>query len=85
MYAATSTTHSNGSAFGGLSGNTPFYNLGMCVTMFVGRYLPMVFVLALAGRLAEQKPVAVTTGTLRASGLNFLPALSPGPLADGMH
>lgn len=101
VYAATSTTQSNGSSFGGLSGNTPFYNLGMCVTMFVGRYLPMVFVLALAGRLAEQKPVAVTTGTLRASGLNFvalatgaamllallnfLPALSLGPLADGMH
>jgi K+-transporting ATPase ATPase A chain len=101
VYAATSTTQSNGSAFGGLNGNTPFYNLGMCVTMFIGRYLPMVFVLALAGRLAEQKPGAVTTGTLRASGLNFvalatgaalllallnfLPALSLGPLADGVH
>ena len=100
VYAATSTTQSNGSSFGGLSGNTPFYNLGMCVTMLVGRYLPMVFVLALAGRLAGQKPGAVTTGTLRASGvnfvalatgaavllalLNFLPALSLGPLADGM-
>jgi K+-transporting ATPase KdpA subunit len=101
IYAFTSNVQSNGSSMGGLSGNTPFYNLTMAAAMFVGRYLPMAFVLALAGRLAQQRHGAVTVGTLRpygvnfvalASGaalvlalLNFLPALSLGPLADGLH
>ena len=101
IYAFTSNVQSNGSSMSGLSGNTPFYNLTMTAAMLLGRYLPMAFVLALAGRLTAQRPGAVTAGTLRpygvnslvlASGaalvlalLNFLPALSLGPLADGMY
>jgi K+-transporting ATPase KdpA subunit len=100
LYAYTSNVQSNGSAMAGLSGNTPFYNLTMSAAMFIGRYLPIAFVLALSGRLARQRPVAVTVGTLRTHGinfvvlavgaalilalLNFLPALSLGPLADGL-
>ncbi|MFC1412623.1 potassium-transporting ATPase subunit KdpA [Streptacidiphilus sp. N1-12] len=101
IYAFTSNVQSNGSSMSGLSGNTPFYNLAMTAAMLLGRYLPMAFVLALAARLAAQRPGAVTVGTLRPHGanflvltsgaalvlalLNFLPALSLGPLADGMH
>lgn len=100
LYAYTSSVNSNGSAMAGLSGNRPFYNLTMAVAMFAGRYLPIAFTLALAGRLARQRPGTVTAGTLRTSGanfvalatgtalilalLNFLPALSLGPLADGL-
>lgn len=89
------------SAFAGLSGNTPFYNAALAIVMLLGRYLPMVFVLGLAGCLARQKPVAVTDGTLRTHGpmfvaltlgagvvlvfLTFLPALSLGPIAEGLH
>ncbi|GAA2087428.1 hypothetical protein GCM10009780_28800 [Actinomadura alba] len=100
LYAYTSNVQSNGSAMAGLSGNTPFYNLTMSAAMFIGRYLPIAFVLVLSGRLARQRPVAVTAGTLRTDGVNFvalvvgaaltlallnvLPALSLGPLADGL-
>jgi K+-transporting ATPase KdpA subunit len=101
VYAFTSAANSNGSAFAGLSGDTTFYNVALTVVMLLGRYLPMVFVLGLAGRLAQQKPVAVTAGTLRTHGpmfvsltlgvalvlvfLTFLPVLSLGPLAEGLH
>jgi K+-transporting ATPase ATPase A chain len=101
IYAFTSSANSNGSAFGGLSGHTTFYNVALAVVMLLGRYLPIVFVLALAGSLARQKPGAVTSATLRTHGpafaaltlgvalvlvfLTFLPALSLGPLAEGLH
>ena len=101
IYAYTSNAQSNGSSMSGLNGNTGFYNLTMAAVMFIGRYLPMVFILALAGRLGAQRQGAVTVGTLRPYGanflvlttgaalilalLNFLPALSLGPLADGLH
>ena len=101
IYAFTSNVNTNGSAFGGLNANTPFYNITMSVAMLVGRYLPIALVLALAGMLAQQRPGVVTVGTLRAHGvnfvalvtgsamllalLNFLPALSLGPLAEGLH
>jgi K+-transporting ATPase ATPase A chain len=101
LYAFTSNANSNGSAFAGLNGNTPFYNNTMSIVMLLGRYLPILFVLALAGGLAKQSPGATTIGTLRAHGvnfvalatgaalilalLNFLPALSLGPLAGGLH
>jgi K+-transporting ATPase ATPase A chain len=101
LYAFTSNTNSNGSAFAGLSANTSFYNTAMGIAMLLGRYLPILFVLALAGGLAKQSPGATTIGTLRAGGvnfvalatgaalilalLNFLPALSLGPLAGGLH
>jgi K+-transporting ATPase ATPase A chain len=101
LYAFTSSANSNGSAFGGFNGNTTWYNVALGLVMLLGRYLPMVFVLALAGALARQKPGAVTAGTLRTDGpmfvtltgasavvlvgLTFLPALALGPLAEGLH
>ncbi|GAA5035930.1 hypothetical protein GCM10023317_89610 [Actinopolymorpha pittospori] len=100
IYAYTSNVNSNGSAMAGFNGATDFHNLLMSAAMLVGRYLPMVFLLALAGRLARQQPVVETAGTLRAQGvnfvvlatgtamilalLNFLPALSLGPIAEGL-
>ncbi|MGW8953669.1 potassium-transporting ATPase subunit KdpA [Streptomyces sp. NPDC055709] len=100
IYAYTSNTNSNGSAMAGFNGATDFHNLLMVVAMLAGRYLPMVCVLALAGRLAGQQPGIVTAGTFRAQGanfvvlataasvilalLNFLPALSLGTIADGL-
>ena len=101
VYAFTSAANSNGSAFSGLSGGTTFYNVTLALVMLLGRYVPMVFVLGLAGSLARQRPVAVTAGSLRTNGpmfvslalgvalvlvfLTFLPALSLGPLAEGLH
>ena len=101
VYTFTSAASSNGSAFGGLSGGTTFYNVTLALVMLLGRYVPMVFVLGLAGSLARQRPVAVTAGSLRTDGpmfvslalgvalvlvfLTFLPALSLGPLAEGLH
>ncbi|MEU3298288.1 potassium-transporting ATPase subunit KdpA [Streptomyces sp. NPDC006678] len=100
IYAYTSNTNSNGSAMAGFNGATDFHNLLMVGAMLAGRYLPMVCVLALAGRLAGQQPGIVTAGTFRAQGanfvvlataasvilalLNFLPALSLGTIADGL-
>lgn len=99
-YAYTSNVNSNGSAMAGFNGATDFHNLLMTAAMLIGRYVPMVFLLALAGRLARQQPGVVTAGTLQARGinfvalatgaalilalLNFLPALSLGPLAEGL-
>ncbi|HYZ52446.1 MAG TPA: potassium-transporting ATPase subunit KdpA [Streptosporangiaceae bacterium] len=101
VYAFTSAANSNGSAFGGLSGNTTFYNVLLAIVMLAGRYAPMILVLGLAGSLARQKPVAVTPASLRTHGpmfvtlslgvalvlvfLTFLPALSLGPLAEGLR
>ncbi|WP_030954046.1 potassium-transporting ATPase subunit KdpA [Streptomyces sp. NRRL S-481] len=100
LYAYTSASNNNGSAFAGFAANTPYHNtmLGLC--MLLGRFLPMVFVLALAGSLAEQKPVPATAGTLRTekplftgllvgailiiTGLTFFPSLALGPLAEGL-
>ncbi|MGW6400351.1 potassium-transporting ATPase subunit KdpA [Streptomyces sp. NPDC055134] len=100
VYAYTSNVNSNGSAMAGFNGATDFHNLLMSAAMLIGRYVPMVFLLALAGRLARQQPSAVTVGTLQARGvnfvalatgaalilalLNFLPALSLGSLAEGL-
>ena len=56
LYAYTSSTANNGSAFGGLSGNTPWYNTTLGFAMLLGRFLPIVAVLALAGLLARQTP-----------------------------
>jgi K+-transporting ATPase KdpA subunit len=101
LYAFTSSANSNGSAFAGFNGNTTWYNVVLGLVMLMGRYVPMVFVLALAGSLARQKPGAVSAGTLRTTGpmfvtlttasalvlvgLTFLPALALGPLAEGLH
>ena len=100
LYAFTSASNNNGSAFGGLTGNTPFYNTALGLCMLLGRFVPMMFVLALAGSLARQRPVPLTAGTLpthRAlfvtmlvgiviivTGLTYFPSLTLGPLAEGL-
>jgi K+-transporting ATPase ATPase A chain len=100
LYAFTSAANNNGSAFAGLSANTPFYNVALGLAMAVGRFLPIVFVLALAGRLALQGRTPVTAGTLPTHrllfvgllasvvlvvvGLTYFPVLSLGPLAEGL-
>ncbi|MFJ4581152.1 potassium-transporting ATPase subunit KdpA [Streptomyces echinatus] len=100
LYAFTSAANNNGSAFAGLNANTDWYNTTTGLAMLLGRFLPMVFVLALAGSLAGQKPVPVTAGTLRTekplftgllvgailiiTGLTYFPALALGPLAEGL-
>ncbi|TGB12340.1 potassium-transporting ATPase subunit KdpA [Streptomyces sp. MZ04] len=100
LYAFTSGANNNGSAFAGLSADTNWFNTTIGIAMLLGRFLPMVFVLALAGSLAEQKPVPETAGTLRTekplftgllvgsimiiTGLTYFPALALGPLAEGL-
>ncbi|MFF9330924.1 potassium-transporting ATPase subunit KdpA [Streptomyces albogriseolus] len=100
LYAYTSGSNNNGSAFAGLNADTQWFNTTIGLAMLLGRFLPMVFVLALAGSLAEQKPVPVTAGTLRTdkplytgllvgtiliiTGLTYFPALALGPLAEGL-
>ncbi|MFG2721862.1 potassium-transporting ATPase subunit KdpA [Streptomyces sp. NPDC048416] len=100
LYAYTSGANNNGSAFAGLNANTPWFNTSIGLVMLLGRFVPMVFVLALAGSLAEQRPVPETQGTLRTNkplfsglltatvvivaGLTYFPALALGPLAEGL-
>lgn len=100
LYAYTSASNNNGSAFAGLNADTQWFNSSLGVAMILGRFLPMVFVLALAGSLAGQRPVPVTAGTLRTekplfsallvgailiiTGLTYFPALALGPLAEGL-
>jgi potassium-transporting ATPase potassium-binding subunit len=100
LYAFTSSTGNNGSAFAGLSGNTTWYNVALALAMVAGRFLPIIFVLALAGSFAAERTGVVTAGTLRTHqpnfvgliagvtlmmvGLEYLPALALGPLADGL-
>ncbi|TLS46626.1 potassium-transporting ATPase subunit KdpA [Streptomyces montanus] len=100
LYAYTSAANNNGSAFAGLNADTQWFNTTLGIAMLLGRFLPMVFVLALAGSLAEQTPVPATAGTLRTekplftgllvgailiiTGLTYFPALALGPLAEGL-
>ncbi|MFE9533207.1 potassium-transporting ATPase subunit KdpA [Streptomyces sp. NPDC006691] len=100
LYAYTSGANNNGSAFAGLNANTPWFNTSIGLAMLLGRFVPMVFVLALAGSLAEQTPIPETAGTLRTNkplftgllvgtvmivaGLTYFPALALGPLAEGL-
>ncbi|MGW7263828.1 potassium-transporting ATPase subunit KdpA [Streptomyces sp. NPDC054842] len=100
LYAYSSGANNNGSAFAGLDADTQWFNTTIGLAMLLGRFLPMVFVLALAGSLAEQRPVPVTAGTLRTekplftgllvgailiiTGLTYFPALALGPLAEGL-
>jgi K+-transporting ATPase ATPase A chain len=101
LYAFTSAANNNGSAFAGISVNTVFYNTVLGIVMLLGRFLPMVFVLGLAGSLARQKPVPASEGTLPTHrllfvgmltgvtlivvALTYFPALALGPLAEGLH
>jgi potassium-transporting ATPase potassium-binding subunit len=100
FYAFISAIMGNGSAFAGISANTTFYNTALGIAMPLGRYLPIVFVLALAGSLAAQGHRSVNVGTLRTHtpvfaalivavalivvGLGYLPALALGPFAEGL-
>jgi len=100
LYAFTSAGNNNGSAFAGLTVNTVWYDTALGLAMAFGRFLPMVFVLALAGSLAQQQHVPVTAGTLGTHrvlfatlllgvvlvvvGLTYFPALALGPLAEGL-
>ncbi|MCP2316995.1 K+-transporting ATPase ATPase A chain [Nocardia amikacinitolerans] len=101
LYAFTSAANNNGSAFAGLSGNTEWFNTALGLAMVLGRFLPIVFVLALAGSLAKQGTTPASIGTLPTHrpqfvglvvgvtvilvALTFLPALALGPLAEGIH
>jgi potassium-transporting ATPase potassium-binding subunit len=98
LYAYTSQTGSNGSAFAGLTGNTPFYNITGGVAMFVGRFFMIIPAMAIAGSLASKKSVPPSVGTfpttgglfvglvvgviLIIGGLTFFPALALGPIVE---
>jgi K+-transporting ATPase ATPase A chain len=100
LYAFTSAGNNNGSAFAGLTASTPWFDTALGVAMLLGRFRPMVFILALAGSLAAQDKVPVTAGTLPThrpqfiglligtilvvSALTYLPVLALGPLAEGL-
>ncbi|MEZ0092970.1 potassium-transporting ATPase subunit KdpA [Streptacidiphilus sp. EB129] len=101
LYAFTSAANNNGSAFAGLTVTSTWWNSALGLVMLFGRFLPMVFVLALAGSLARQHPVPAGAGTLPTHntlfvgmlsgvvlivvGLTYFPALALGPLAEGLH
>jgi K+-transporting ATPase ATPase A chain len=98
LYAFTSATGNNGSAFAGLTGNTFFYNLTLASAMFVGRFFMIVPAMALAGSLAGKKSIPPSAGTLPTTGglfvglvvgviliiggLTFFPALALGPIVE---
>jgi K+-transporting ATPase ATPase A chain len=100
LYAFTSASNNNGSAFAGITVNTPWWDTALGLAMLLGRFVPIVFVLGLAGSLARQKPVPANEGTLPTHkplfvgmvtgvvlilvALSFLPALALGPLAEGL-
>ncbi|ARE34920.1 potassium-transporting ATPase subunit KdpA [Rhodococcus qingshengii] len=101
LYAFASASNNNGSAFGGLTVTSDWFQSSLGICMLLGRFLPIIFVLALAGALASQKKVAPTAGTLPTSGpmftglltgtvvlvaaLTFFPALALGPLAEALQ
>jgi K+-transporting ATPase ATPase A chain len=98
LYAFSSATANNGSAFAGLNGNTPWYNMTLALAMLIGRFLFIVPVLALAGHLVRKKIVPESGGSFPVSGmtfvlllvgtvlivglLSFLPALALGPIVE---
>jgi K+-transporting ATPase ATPase A chain len=96
LYAFTSAAANNGSAFGGLSGNTPFYNTTLAIGMLVGRFFVIIPALAIAGALAAKKTVPASAGTLPTGlfigmlvgvilivgGLTFFPSLALGPIVE---
>jgi potassium-transporting ATPase potassium-binding subunit len=101
LYAFTSAGNNNGSAFAGIAVNTDWYNTALGMAMVFGRFLPIIFVLALAGSLARQGKTPESIGTLPTHrpqfvgmvagvalilvALTFLPVLALGPLAEGIH
>ncbi|MEI7062585.1 potassium-transporting ATPase subunit KdpA [Dickeya chrysanthemi] len=101
LYAYSSAANNNGSAFGGLTVNTPFYNLTLGIAMLLGRFSSLIPVLAIAGSLAAKKRQPETKGSLSTRGplfiglliaiialisaLNFIPALALGPVAEHLQ
>jgi K+-transporting ATPase ATPase A chain len=101
LYAFASAANNNGSAFAGLSAGTEWYNVTLGLAMLLGRFVPIVLVLALAGRLASQRAVPVTAGTLPThtplfvgllvgvillvAGLTFVPGLALAPVAEALQ
>jgi K+-transporting ATPase ATPase A chain len=100
LYAFTSASNNNGSAFAGITVSTTWWNTALGLAMLLGRFVPIILVLALAGSLAQQQPVPASIGTLPTHrplfvgmvvgvvvilvALTFLPALALGPLAEGL-
>jgi K+-transporting ATPase ATPase A chain len=100
LYAFTSGANNNGSAFGGISTSGPYLSVMMGLAMLLGRFLPIVLVLALAGSLARQGKIPASAGTVPTHGplfgglllgvtvimtaLSYFPALALGPLAEGL-
>lgn len=98
LYAYSSASGNNGSAFGGFNANTPFLNLTLGLLIILGRYVPLLSILAIAGSFAAKKQVAVSAGTLAThdskfvflliivvlivGALSFFPALALGPIAE---
>ena len=98
LYAFTSAANNNGSAFAGINAATPFYNIALGLVMWIGRYWPIVAVLAISGSLAAKKRIPVTAGTMPTHGptfillligtvllvgaLTFVPALALGPIVE---
>jgi K+-transporting ATPase ATPase A chain len=98
LYAFSSAGNNNGSAFAGISANTPFYNVALALVMWLGRFWPIVAVLAVAGSLAAKKRIPVSDGTMPTHGptfvglligtvllvgaLTFVPALALGPIVE---
>ncbi|WP_455269487.1 potassium-transporting ATPase subunit KdpA [Rhizobium herbae] len=98
LYAYTSAAANNGSAFGGLTGNTPWYNITLGIAMLMGRFLVIIPALAIAGSLVMKKTVPASAGTfpthgplfvgllcgviLIVGGLTFFPALALGPIVE---
>jgi len=98
LYAFSSAGNNNGSAFAGISADTPFYNVALALTMWLGRFWPIVAVLAIAGSLAAKKRIPVSDGTMPTHGvtfvslligtvllvgaLTFVPALALGPIVE---
>ena len=101
LYAFSSAGNNNGSAFGGLTANNPFYNFALGIAMWASRYWLMIPALAIAGSLARKRTVAVTAGTLPThtplfvamlvgvvilvGALTFVPALALGPVVDHLQ
>ena len=100
MYALTSAANNNGSAFAGLTADTPRFNTALGLAVLLGRFVPIVLVLALAGSLAAQEKVPATAGTfpthrplfvgllvgvtIVVTALTYFPVLALGPLAEGL-
>jgi len=98
LYAYSSAANNNGSAFAGLNANTPFYNFSTGIAMWLGRFVPLIAALALAGSLVEKKKVPTSSGTMPTHGplfvalligsiillgvLTYLPAVALGPIVE---